>query len=348
MTDSKRILFVWPGAEFSIYDVGRGFHSALVKAGHDVKEYLLTRRMMYHGAAMQLGGLDTAEPANQHHVSKQASENVIVEALYHRADLVVLVCGLNFHPLGLMLLDRIKIPTAVILTESPYADVDQLEFVAANPNAIVFTNDRVSALRYGWQHLPCAYDAAVHQPRKADPSIACDVLFIGTGWPERVRLFERVNWSGISLRLLGTWPGMANDHPLRQYVDDVCVPNNRVVDYYASAKVVVNLHRASETAHGMNPRCYEVAACAGALLVSDVRGELVDVFGDAVPTFDPGADVIGDRGVETVIRRMLSDDVARQRSVSRLREAVQPHNFDVRASTLMTAAEHFCEAIAAR
>ena len=325
-----RILFVWPGAEFSVWDVGRGLRNALAAAGHDVRDYYLTRRMVYHGHAMEAGGVAPSKE-NVAHIAKQASETVVVEALYHDADLVVLCCGLNFHPLGLRLLEQVRIPMAIVLTESPYEDADQAEFVAHAPSATVCTNDAGSAARHGWTYLPAAFDPAIHRPVGPDPAEACDVLMIGTGWAERQRLFEAVDWTGIRPRFIGTWPYMADGSPVRCYTEEMCVPNEQAPRYYASAKIVLNLHRAHPDAVSLNPRAYEAAAC-GAFVLSDARAEGATVFGDAFATFDGTA-----ADLERQIRAWLSRDEARQARAERQQAAVQGQTFDARAARLLHA-----------
>ncbi len=113
-----------------------------------------------------------------------ASEGVLAEATYHRADYVLVVSGLQFHEIGLWLLDHYDIPIAVVMTESPYQDADQVRWIGAYQRAVVFTHERVSAKRYGWNYLPHAYDPAIHRPVPPDPDEVCDVLLVGSGWPE--------------------------------------------------------------------------------------------------------------------------------------------------------------------
>lgn len=321
-----RILFVWPGAEFSIWDVGAGLRSALAARGHEIADYYLTRRMQYHAAAMQAGGADVSRE-NIAAVSKQASENVLIEALYHRADLVIAISGLNLHPISLWLLDALReprIPVAVVLTESPYEDPQQAEFLSAHREPIVFTNDRASARAYGWTYLPHAYDPALHQPVQADPAEACDVLMCATGWKERQDLIEQIDWSGITLRLIGPWPYLPDAHPLKQYHEDRCVPNAQLPTLYASAKISVNFFRSHPHAESLGPRAYEAAAC-GVFQLSDPRAELIEVFGESVPTFTSASELEG------LIRYYLVHEHERRRLTAAARLAVQGKTFEQRA-----------------
>jgi spore maturation protein CgeB len=327
----QRILFVWPGAEFSIWDVGAGLRRALEAQGHVIADYFLTRRMLYHAKAMQESGVEASRAALGA-VSKQASETVLIEALYHKADLVVLVSGLNFHPIGLWLLDQMspQIPVAIVLTESPYEDAAQAEFCSAHRSPVIFTNDRASARIQGWHYLPHAFDAELHQPVVPNPVEACDVLMVATGWKERQELLEQIDWSGIKLRLIGPWPYLPADSPLKRYHEDVCMPNELLPTLYASAKICLNFFRRDAIAESLGPRTYELAAC-GAFQLSDDRPELRERFGEAIPTFADAPQLEG------LIRYYLQAEDERRRLAQIARSIVQGETFANRAEALLRA-----------
>lgn len=325
----RRILFVHPGADFSIWDVGQGFRKALAKQGHEIHDYFVTRRMQYHALAMERGGKSPGKDQIAA-LTKQASETILIEALYHRADLIVVISGLNVNPIAFWLLDQIepRIPVAIVLTESPYDDPPQAEFCAASPGAIVFTNERISAQRYGWHHLPPACDPDVHRPVDSDPAEACDVLMVGTGWPERQALLSEMDWSGIHLRLIGPWPFMQPDSPLKRFHEDKCVNNDQLPTLYASAKICLNFHRAHGEAESLNPRCYEVASC-GAFQLSDRRASLGEIFDESVPTFRNASDLEGQ------IRYYLAHEQARRTLAIAARSRTSGQTFDDRAASMM-------------
>jgi spore maturation protein CgeB len=327
-----RILFVLPGADISIADVGRGYYRALAAMGHEMHAYSVVKRLQYHFVAMKEGGLDQADPSFIKHASLQACETIVVEALRHSVDLVIICSGLNVHPEALRLVEKVQIPVAIILTESPYEDADQHEFASFLMNPMVFTNDRASE-RHGWTYLGAAYDPEFHSPATPNPDLACDVLLIGTGWPERQAILEAVNWEGIHLRLIGPWPHLMPGSPLRDAHEDMVVPNKRAREYYASAKICLNLHRASDEACSLGPRAYELAAC-GAFQLSDPRPELFDVFGDNVPTFRTGPEL------EKLVRFYLAHPEARETMAARQCQAVIGHTFHERATRLMDSIAH--------
>jgi spore maturation protein CgeB len=283
--------------------------------------------MKYHADALGKKG------ENIDLLSRVASENIVVEALKHRADVVFIISAMALHPDAVWLLRRVGIRTTVLFTESPYNDHEQREFHAVYPEMRCVVNERTSAVD-GWSYLAHAYDPLVHKPMDAveDP---CDVLLIGTLWRERIAFLEQVDWTGIKLKLIGTWlaPPVPEDSVLGQYYEEGCVLNKDAPGYYASAKICLNIHRAHPTAESLNPRAYELAAC-GAFQLTDVRAELGDVFGSngglSVASFDSPQDL------EEKIRLYLKSPAIRQDFSTRARQQVSGHTFDARAQALVT------------
>lgn len=318
-----RILFVWPVATFSIWDVARGYRSAFARivGADNVRDYHLNTRSDHHRRALPVP--QNTDPVT---VSRLASETVVCEAIYFDADVVFVVSGLNFHPIALDALRKIGVHAAAILTESPYDDEPQAEWASVYPGMTVFTNEVISANKYLWNYIPHSYDPMVHRP--VTPSGSCDVLMCGTGWPERQRLLESMSWDGIDLRLLGIWPDVNQDSPLFPFVHQACIDNLKMPEIYAGAKICLNIHRGHPEARSLNPRAYEVAAC-GAFQISDYRQEIDAVFGDSVPVFTSAADL------EYLIRFYLTYDDERKFRSLVARERVFDCTFDERASGMI-------------
>lgn len=329
------ILFVHAAVQMSISDVARGYRSALERQGHNIRDYFMHARIDYHNRATPL---DLPPGFNRMaSVSRSASETIVCEAMCHNADLVVIICGLNVHPISLWLLGKVGIPVAVIFTESPYDDESQKRWTdmrdTGSPLQVtMFTNDRYSSMKYGWPLLAPAFDPAVHRPVPPNPSDECDVLMVGTGWPERQAMLEAVNWDGINLRLYGVWPGIAEnpDSPLARFYSPLVVNNQLVAEMYASAKICLNFHRAHPDALSPNPRVIETAAC-GAFQLSDPRPDLEALFGASVPVFRNAAEL------EDNIRYYLERTSLREARALEALAKVQDHTFDNRAAALMSA-----------
>ena len=335
--EAKRIAFVWPAAEISVSDVARGYRDALARAGHAIFDFRLNNRFKYHAAALkearQAGDDDLSYYLDL--LSREATEGIASFVLRYDPDIVIITSGMSFHPDGLFYLKRLGVKTAVVFTESPYNDEQQRYFASVYTGMLCATNDKASAAVNGWLYLPPSYDASTHYPVPPSEEFACDVFMVGTGWPERQALLEKIDWTGVDLRLFGHWPTVTPVSPIYRYVrwtheqESVYVNNATVGHAYASAKICLNIHRSADEGSSLNPRCLEVAACGGFLL-TDERPGLREMFdGVEVPTFD-GAEDLGKQ-----IRRWLKDDVGRRRVAKKMRDKVIDETFDARARTLM-------------
>jgi spore maturation protein CgeB len=305
----------------SIGDVARGYRSAFSKifGEENIKDYALQQRTSYHKLALPP---DISNDVAL--LSRFASENILNEALYFEADVVFVVSGLNLHPISLWLLKKAKIPTVVLFTESPYEDEYQKEWASTYPEMLIMTNDRFSAKKFGWTYVPHSYDPKIHY--HVNTPIQYDVMMVGSGWPERQKVLEDINWVDIRLKLCGIWPNIGPDSNLYPFLDQSVVPNDKVAELYSSSKICINFHRAyaDNQAYSLGPRAYEIAACES-FQISDYRPELVNVFNSSVPYVkDP-------RDWEATIRYYLQLPEKRSELAQEAYEWVQECTFDHRA-----------------
>jgi len=354
-----RISLCGAGASFSTKDVETGYLKALRRAGHDVSHYALDARIDVSGSflhhAWEAGGRATAQPTAAD-VVYHASVGILERALRHDAAWVVVISAMLLHPDALIMLKRAGLKVALVLTESPYDDDKQARVL---PHAdAVFTNERTSVRHLGALHprvsyLGACYDPETHRPEPPDdePDVAAhDVVFVGTGFPERVALLAAVPWAdlGIDLGLYGTWETVADEHPLRPYVRGGVIDNRTTAALYRRAKVGLNLYRRDvdfdrgpgdraakariRLAESLNPRAVELAACR-VFHVSDHRREVAETFGDLVPAFD------GPRQLAKVLADALAAPCARREIAARLPGAVRGMSFDDRARELVARLE---------
>lgn len=327
----RRLLFVWSSAEFSTWDVARGYRTVLDKLDEwQVQDYRLYARMKYHAKALPQRRSEDFDV-----LSRVASENIIVEALRMRADAILIISAMGLHPDAMVLLHRARFtgPVVTLFTESPYNDKEQREFQGTFPGMLAATHERTSAKEFGWEYLPHAYDPNIHREVKTgEHEKDIDVLLIGTMWQERIKFFEQVNWKGIRLQLCGTWvaPPEPEGHKLEHAFVSGCIQNAVAPLWFGRARICLNLHRAHPTAESLNPRSYELAACR-AFQLSDDRAELSEVFGSAVPTFKSPQEL------EEKVRYWLARPAARADAAHAAAALVQPHTFDVRAEKLLRA-----------
>jgi len=248
-----------------------------------------------------------------------------------------------FHPDALIMLKRAGMQIALILTESPYDDSEQMKVI---PYAdVVFTNDKFSAEMFSQYHrrtfyLPHAFDPGKHSlSTEVDDDVpAHDVVFVGTGFKERIRLLADMNWEGIDLGLYGTYELMEEmpdaSAKLAPYICGEVVDNRKAASLYRKAKIGLNIHRTSQgfgmdapsiaRAYSLNPRLYELAA-NGCFIISDHRPAMDEVFGELIPTFSSAQEA------EALIRRWLHDEAGRNAVTTQLPHAVSSHTYTARA-----------------
>lgn len=339
-----KLLLVGAGTATSTYDVEQGYADAFAQLGADVRFYGLSQRLdAARDWLLKLwrrrGSLPKDRPGWPDAIYRGSIE-ALEMALRFDVDWVVIVSGMYFHPDVVDFLRRARVRTAVLLTESPYEDAKQARL--ASLADLCWTNERTSVERLRLanprvRYLAHAYDPNRHTlfepPLETVPSH--DVIFVGSGFAERIQTLEQIDWTGIDLGLYGYWSLLGSRSKLRQYVRGGPVPNDRTVALYRRARVGLNLFRTSVAygrhaprvahAESANPRTFELAAC-GVFQVSDIRPEIGDLFDSSIPQ------ATSPREMESLVRRALADPEWRQACADRARQLVAPHTFAARAA----------------
>jgi hypothetical protein len=359
-----KVLVVHPCASWSTADVHDGLVHGLRAHGCEVIEYRMDNRVpLVHnwaGAIYRKAkklGRTMPKPTKADIFYKVSAEAVEV-ALRHQVHAVVVVSAMFFHPDALILLRRANTPVAVLCTESPYdvreemriaqliASSDAYGGAVVNPPAGLWTNERsmVPAFQkvHPWSsYLAHAWHPAKHTPapQPHDESVSAhDVVFVGTGFTERIEWFEAIDWRGIDLGLYGTWDRLKKTSPLKKHVRGEQVDNAMAASLYRRAKVTLNFYRQSmgwasnapriTHAESLNPRAYELAAC-GAFHLSDHRAEVTEKFGNLVPTFRTAGEA------ERLIRHYLTHDSEREAIAASLPACVAEDSWVHRARQVL-------------
>lgn len=359
--DSLRLLLVHPGADSSTHDVFVGYRDALAALGHEVHAYPLDRNIIRADYTLKQWcqrlreqGRDQPDPTTAE-VFFEANLDIISRAACLGVDAILIISAM-YTPLAVMrALRRLRCPVGLILTESPYDDDEQIKWAPLAD--VVWTNERTSVevLRRANErtyYLPAAYDPARHtsEPQPGDDDQpAHDVVFVGTGFPERIALLEAVDWTGIDLGLYGNWEALADGSPLRPYVRGGVIDNAQTAALYRRAKIGLNLYRTSkgfegkghiDRAESLNPRAYELAAC-GCFQIGSFRLEMSRHFGngvfDTAVVYDSLFDDMTDAELlNATIRLYLDLSLERERITQRDLLAVRGHTFAARAEQLLT------------
>lgn len=341
-----KLMVVHPGADWSVADVYNGYVGALKRAGHEIINYGLSGRIAVADEFLEILWRRMGQPpeAKPTQLDRLAFANMELpsRALRFEPDWVLVITAAYVLPDFLIQLRRAGFPVAIIFTESPYDDEEQSKW--ASLVDVCFTHERasVAGLREANPntfYLPHAYDPYQHKPAAPSGEVAQhDVVFVGTGFAERIEILRDVNWDGIDLGLYGTWQMLGSRNRLRKHLRGGIIPNGMAVDLYRSAKIGLNLYRTSkgygrdqeriEWGESLNPRALELAAC-GVFTISDYRPEVEEVFGTLVPTFSNGSEL------EETIRYYLAHPDERAEIAAKLPGCVAAHTFDARAKQLI-------------
>lgn len=355
-----KLLLVHPGASWSTADVYEGLLYGLRSHGVDVKPYRLDKRIESSGRTLhamwrQQRKIDpAAERPTQADIYYDAGCRAVTMALREQVDCVLVVSAMYLHPDVLILMKRAGIRTAVLFTESPY-DTEREALVASLVDGC-WTNERTAvpmlqAANPCSGYLPHAWHPTNHTPgtHEGDDEVpAHDVVFVGSGFAERLAWFNAIDWTGIDLGLYGTWEKNRLSKALRACVREGNVDNRFASALYRRAKVGLNLYRTSKGAttraeqhithaESLSPRAYELAAC-GVFHLSEFRAEVPEVFGDLVPTFRTPAEA------EALIRLWLHDDAGRVRVAAQLPARVAAASWVDRAGVVLRDIRRLIEA----
>ena len=349
-----RVILVAPPHSYATADVFKGYANALRRVpGVDLREWQLWPRIMFYDHALRLwaagqrrdararGETTTRAQFRPHRdvVLLKASAELVCDAISARADWVVIVCGIAFHPDTVRMLRLAGIKVAAVFTESPYEDPQARQF--ASFCDLVGVNDRVSLQHFGDNtfYLPTAYDRDAHHPGVEAEENGADVLLLGTGFKERVQLLRRVDWTGVDVRFRGHWRKAYRREPLlKPYIDPgpndngiSIVHNSTTAKAYRGAKINLNMYRRDREAESVSPRAWELAALGTFALHEEGRAEAREVFGGSVGYFD------GPQALGEAVRYYLQRPELRAQMARESWERVQGQSYDERAGRLLAA-----------
>lgn len=347
---TTRVLVVASGHQFSTKDVYDSAVNGFKAAGCEVVGY------PFHDYLSDMMDLvedwkERGIPSPTQRLIDRAASPVFKRALAFRPDLIFFITGYVFPQADALLLGQYA-RTAVWLTEGPYQW--ESEFVAQGDFKHAFTNERKCVERFraerraaGHPHpenvhyLPHAYDPDRHYPREADPALRSDVCFVGSPFPERQALFGAADFRDLKVVARGLWTELEMESILDPQTG--LIENAKAHDLYAAAAVNVNHHRLSRyygdgrqiedgEAESLNLRAYELAAAGCFQVCDDSRPELLEVFGDAVPTYRhrDGKDL------ERVVRYWLARPEERAEKAAEAQERVHAHTVQARIETVLS------------
>lgn len=335
------LMLVQAGADTSILDVSMGQLHGLKENHIDVREYSLYRRLQ-----MAYDSLNALKPegtqVDQEQVCLLASEPLLHRAVIEGCRWVLVISGLGLHPNALVALRKCGIKVAIYFTEAPYSTKEDEELYLTNFADIAFTNERTCLSLFKSKvensyYIPHSYNELIHKPVEVlEEDLKSDVCFVGTGFRERIRLLESIDFTGINLAIGGIWYGLHTSSFLKQYIKYDRLFNYDTIKLYHNTKIAINLHRESEHAESANPRVFEIAACK-VFQISDYRKEIEDIFGDSIPMYDPCVPW----QLESLMRYYLEHEEERLEKAEKAYNKVQGLNFGSRSKIIIEAINNF-------
>lgn len=330
---------VRPGPAFSVQDVHRGWAKSLKRLGCDLVDFNFDDRLDFYAQAQLERDGKLFKAFDDKSAVRMAAKGIEVAAYEFWPDVLLVVSGF-FVPPEVYAVARARGHKIVTLfTESPYEDDRQVSQAAASDICLINDPTNLDAFRSvnpNTHYIPHAYDPEVHYPGPGDPDIQCDVSFVGTGYPSRVKFFEQVDWSGLKFTLAGHWTPLDPEHPLVAHVPhDLahCLDNVDAARLYRSSRISLNVYRKEahlpELSEGwaMGPREVELAAC-GTFFLREPRSEGDQLF-PGLPTFtEPGE-------VRPLVDWWLAHDKEREAAAVTARLAVADRTFDNHAARLL-------------
>ena len=345
-----KVLFVEPGASWSTADVSAGLMDGLASHGVDLVRYRLDQRIdrshrwLYSNWRRTKKVNPAIERPTDADVFYQAGVGALEMGLRHAVDCVVVVSAMFLHPDVLILMKRAGLRVVVLFTESPYDHAQELRVARLVDGC--WTNERTAvasfrAVNPKSGYLPHAWHADRHRPgpQPGDDQVhAHDVVFVGTGFEERIAWLSAIDWSGIDVGIYGQWSSVGSRHRLRASIRGGVVDPATTAALYRRAKVGLNLYRTSKgwgkgadqiaRADSLNPRAYELARC-GAFHLSGARAEVREVFGSLVPTVETPDEA------SVAIRRWLADDAGRAEVAKQLPACVAESSWRHRSAQVI-------------
>jgi hypothetical protein len=321
-----------------VKDVHDGYVEALRAAGQQVIDYPLGDALTFYDSVLLQAGSHTFRKALSGNQATELAAGRLAGALYRvRPDILLITSGFFVDTDLLDLARRDGVRVVAILTEQPYEHTRELDLARHCDLALLTDPINIADFQQVTRaaHAPHCRRPNVHTPGPADPALACDLAFVGTGYASRIAFFERMDLTGLDVLLAGNWQQLAADSPLNRFVavgPEDCLDNTTTVEVYRSARAGINLYRREaedNAAQGwaVGPREIEMAAI-GCFFLRDRRPEGDELL-PMLPTFT------SPEQASDQLRWWLAHPGMRETAVLKAREAVADRTFDNAAARLL-------------
>jgi spore maturation protein CgeB len=348
-TKELRVFVVAPGSTSSTYDVFKYTLSSMRRRLSDgvVTGVYMHSLLEYHRAAISVINPEMENGVAWDFAINRSISDLLSSIILHRPDVVHIIDGVLLSSGFYEALYRhrrelkLKFVVSIHLTEEPY--MNEYTSVICKYADVIFVNDKLSVSKFDpgsskhVYYVPHSYSPEVHHISESEDK-PIDVFFCGTFYPERLKFFGEVDWSGINVKMYGNAIGDIPDS-LTDIIELGSLDNADVADFYRKSKISLNYHRKmrymdhddevdESEVYSLNPRSIEAAAC-GAFQLTDYRAEVVDMFGDTVPVYGTPQE-LGE-----MIRYYLDNELERKDLAIRSSQLVLPYSCDARSAFML-------------
>jgi spore maturation protein CgeB len=137
--------------------------------------------------------------------------------------------------------------------------------------------------KLGWLPFACSPDFHF-PPAIVDHGFAAkDVVFVGSHYPSRERLFEGLNLRMFDFGIWGSgWEKVPPDSPLKKHIQKTHTKPDEWVKVYSRSKIVLVAHyphSANIPCYQASPKIYEAMAC-GSFIICDSQKDVRALFKD--------------------------------------------------------------------
>ncbi|WP_062047168.1 glycosyltransferase [Bacillus sp. JCM 19034] len=231
-------------------------------------------------------------PFHFHHPILQSIEDVHEQLNKNKPD-IVLVLKRKLPIEWIQLFQQHRIPVGLWVVDDPY--LIKVHLSQGKPYDFLITQEINGPAFYANKgmkayYLPLAVNETIYFPKKVDRDYQSDICFVGSGMPNRIRLFQQLTdyFKDKKITIIGRWweplKKQVNWH--RKVINKTIKPEE-TSRYYSGAKIVLNIHRQSSDktynpfplkANTPNNRTFDIAACR-AFQLSSFRKSMSDFYG---------------------------------------------------------------------
>jgi spore maturation protein CgeB len=309
---------------------------AIIALGHDLIVFDDRRHMMPGSIRQRIQWLHQYD---LRHINKK----IVSLALEAKPDIAIITGGHRITSQSVEMLKDSDICTALWTIDAPLNFQPIIDVAPLYDHIFCQGTEAVELLSLagieGAQWLPVACDPNVHKPvglsREEKSHYGNDVVFVGSYYPNRAELFERL--LDFDLGIWGPgWEKLDQRSKLRGCIKAAHTTPSKWSKIYSASKIVLATHYQDPTnrfpVYQASPRIFEALAC-GAFVMSDNQRDVFSLFkdGEHLVRFDDAEELI-EKITYYLARPLEREEIACQGR----REVLSKHTYVNRIQKLLS------------